>query len=586
MKYYIVFLITICVFLFPLSGAEVEFSASVDAETVGLDDYVIYTITFKGIQNPVSPDISSIGDFNVIQTSRSSEFKFINGESSSFINYIYYLSPLKEGTLIIPPVKYIYKGKLYKTEMFKIIAVKGSIRKVSPRKRRRSIFDLDEGMSPFESSRSVPTEIDVKLKALVSKKKLLIGEQIIYKVLLYSRNRIESVNLISGQSFPGFWQEWYPVKRSIDGSREVIDGKEYQVYEIRKAALFPSETGELQIPSVRFELSLSDNSFSFFSAPKKISRSTNNIKIKVENIPGNNGSFPVGNMKLTVTSLKSELNINELLSIIVRVKGFGNIKTVKIPEFVSGDDFDVFPSKITRKTDYKESGIFGVITAEVPVSFKRAGHVTIPSLEIKYFDPVAYKVKISRSKEFVINVTGVREERSDAENIISGGVSKRGSDIDFIIKGRIWEQKRFFYQSLLFRIILLLIIMLVIFVFLYEYVIKVHILGNKNYLKKKSVSNLLGRLDNIKDYGEVFQIIEEYIEEKTGIPRSEINNIRIENIFSSSGIGKRDIETFLRIRTESELSRFSRSTIKTLSQIKDEISGLKNLIKKIDSKLK
>lgn len=583
-KYLVIFFLFI--FISPINSAEIEFTASVDAETIGLDDYLIFTVTFKGIQNPVPPELSGLGDFNVIQTSRSSEFKFINGVSSSYINFIYYLAPLKEGTLVIPPLKYVHNNRVFKTPGFKVIAVKGSIKKISPKKRRRSLFDLDEDLSPFESFRSSPQEIDVKLKAIVSKKRARVGEQLIYRILLYSMNRIESVNLVSGQSFPGFWQEWYPVRKSIDGKSEVIDGKKYQVYEIRKAALFPSREGELLIPSVRFEMSLSDNSFSFFSNQRKLTRSTNSIRIDVKKIPENIENLPVGSMKITAKADKKSIDINDLLSIIVKVRGFGNIKTLKIPEFNNGEDFKIFPSKISRKIDYKNNGIYGVVTAEVPVSFRNIGIVAIPSLKFKYFDPADSKIKISESREFNIEVRGAREEYPSNNKSISGGIAKKGSDIDFIMEGSIRDQKRFIYETVLFRSIIFLVLIFILSLPVYEYIIKVYILGNKKYLKKRVVQNLLRKLDNIKDHGEVFQIIEEYLEEKTGIRRSEINNNRIEDIFYSSGISKTDTEEFLRIRGESELSRFSPSTIKTMSQFRNEITELKTIIKRIEKRLK
>ncbi len=572
--------------IIPLDSADVEFTASVDAEMIGLEDYLIYTITFKGIQNPVQPDLSEIGDFNVIQTSRSSEFRFINGVSSSYVNFLYYLAPLKEGALVIPPLKYVHNNNIFKTQGFKIVVVKGNIKKIAPKNNRRSMFDLDEDLSPFKSFRSAPQEIDVKLRAKISKKLALVGEQLIYRILLYSRNRIESVNLISGQSFPGFWQEWYPVSKSIDGASEVIDGKNYQVYEIRKAALFPSKEGELLIPSVRFELSLSDNSFSFFSTPRKITRSTNSIRISAENLSGNSINLPVGRLNITAKSDKNSIDINELLTITVEVRGFGNIKMLKIPEFKNGKFFKVFPSKITRKTSFKDNGIFGNVITEVPVSFKEPGVVIIPSLEFKYYDPLESEIKISKSRELSINVTGNREEYLSDINPVSGGISKIGSDIDFIKKGTIKDQKRFIYKSVLFRIVLFLVFMVSLSFPIYEYFIKSHILGNKKYIKKRVVQSLLKKLDNLKEYGDVFQIIEGYLEVKTGMRRSEINNNRIENLFYSSGISKNDTEEFLRIRTESELSRFSPSTIKTFSQFRIEITELKNLIKRIDLKLK
>ncbi len=574
------------ILLLPGICAEIEFKASVDAETIGLEDYLVYTVTFKGIQNPAPPDISEIGDFNIIQTSRSSEFKFINGVSSSYINFIYYLAPLKEGTLMIPPVRYVHNNKILKTQQFRILAVKGSVKKVSPKKRSRSIFDMDEDLSPFDAFKPARTEIDVKLRASVSKTRVRLGEQLIYRVLLYSRSRVESVNLISGQSFPGFWQEWYPVKKSIDGTTEVIDGKNYQVFEIRKAALFPSATGDLSIPSVKFELSLSDNSLSFFSSPRKITRSTNNIKIKVEDSSGNKNALPVGQMSILAEPDKSSIDINELLTIKVVVRGYGNIKTVNIPEYLNSSAYKVFPAKINRKINYEENGIYGIVSSEVPISFNSTGEIKIPSLEFSYYDPYESKIKVSRTRELTINVSGKREKYDPSSVPATGGVSKIGSDIDFIIKGKIRDQKNFIYNTPFFRILILLIFVSIFLIPFYEYVIKTRIIGSRNFQKKRILQDMWKKLDNVKQYEEIFQIIEDYLERKTGIRRSEINNTRIEDLFYSSGISKNETGEFLRIRKESELSRFSRSTIKTLSQISDEVISLKKIIKIIDPKLK
>ncbi len=572
----------IFVFVFPLIGDEIEFSASVDAETIGLNDYLIYTVTFKGIQNPSHPDVESIADFRIVQTSRSSEFKFINGVSSTYVNFVYYLAPLKEGILIIPPLKYVHNNHVYKTESIKIVAVKGSVKKVAPKRKRRSIFDSD--FPSYEPFRSAPREINIKTVARINKRRVRQGEQLIYKVLLYSTNRIESVNLVSGQSFPGFWQEWYPVKKSIDGRQEIIDGKKYVVFEIRKAALFPTKSGKLKIPSLKFELFMRDGSFSFFSTPEKITRVTNPIIIDV--LDNSNGNLPIGRFKITVDVENNSIDINELLSVNIKVRGSGNIKTLKIPEFESSDRFKIFPSKISRKIYYTDNGIKGYVSAEVPVSFNEKGTVTLPALKFEYFDPVESKTKTTESKKIEVFVSGVKEISDSNVNNRIGTILKKGSDINFIKTGTIYDQKIFIYQTVIFRVFLFLIIIGIVAFLIYEYFVKRFILGNEKIIRKRVVQNLLNRLDNVKGFAEIFQIIEEYIERKTGISRSEINVVKIENIFYSSGVSKVDTKEFLRIRQESEQSRFSGSTIKTPLQLEREISELKRIIKRIDSKLK
>ena len=114
----------ILLFWFLLLGTDIEFKASINADKIGIDDILVYTITFKGINNPPQPDISSIKDFRTTQTSQSTEFRFVNGVSSYYTNFVFYLQPQKTGTLTIPPVSYDHKGEEKKSSSKRILIYK------------------------------------------------------------------------------------------------------------------------------------------------------------------------------------------------------------------------------------------------------------------------------------------------------------------------------------------------------------------------------------------------------------------------------------------------------------------------------
>ncbi|MCP5045957.1 MAG: protein BatD, partial [bacterium] len=175
-------------------------------------------------------------DFKIAQTSRSTEFRFVNGVTSYYTNFVYYLTPLRTGAFTLPPVTYEDNGRQHKTRTFTVTVVKGSVAPpTQPRRRRRpSIFDDDDFFSSPFRRRSQPREVDIKVVPVLSKRTVVKGEQIIFKILLYTNTRIQSVNMLSNQSLPGFWQEWFPVSRSIEGENRQIDGNVYQVFEVRK----------------------------------------------------------------------------------------------------------------------------------------------------------------------------------------------------------------------------------------------------------------------------------------------------------------------------------------------------------------
>lgn len=567
-----------------LLAQEVEFGASINADKIGRDDLLVYTLTIKGLRNPSPPDISDITDFETVSTSTSTEFRIINNQTSYFFNYIYYLRPRRTGTLNIPAAAFEYNGRQYRSQSFTVEVVEGSVAPPTSAQRRRSPFDFDDDFfsSPFERARR--REIDVRLDAQVSKKRVVKGEQIIYKVLLYTRNRIESVNLVSNQSFPGFWQEWYPVPRSIEGRSQQIDGKIYQVYEIRKAALFPNKTGTVTIPSLRFELGLVDSAFSVFSIPDKIVRSTPEVGIQVEELPPSAGGLPVGNFNFSVDADREKIDINDILTLRVKIRGTGNIKTLTPPELASGDDFKVFPAKISRSFNFDREPLSGVVEAEIPVSFKKAGTIFLPSLTFAYFDPRQNTTAQTGSRPLMIRVTGQKEKQAEAVTLPRTEIIKAGEDIDFIKKGRISDQQNGFHRSTVFWLLLILPFGLNILFLLKNLVFDRFISHSPLLYRKKLLNQTIKQLHRIKEYGEITGILENYLSKRTGLGFSAITNQAIEEIFDRSRIGDRERRLFLRIKSESESTKFSPQK-KSAQESRRDVQSLIDVLKKIDGKL-
>jgi hypothetical protein len=267
------------------SGRDIEIKASISADKIGMDDVLIYTVTFKGINNPRQPAVSHFKDFKAAQTSRSSEFRFINGVASYYTNFMFYLMPLKTGKLTLPPVTYQYEGKEYKTQPFTVEVVKGSLAPSQPQTTRPRTWpfdrDEDDPLAPSRRERR-RQEIDVKVLPFVSKKNVVVGEQVMFSVRLYTRNRIQGPRPVSNPSIPGFWQEWYPAPKVFDAENKLINGKVYTIAEILKVALFPTNSGAITIPSLKFEMGVADaDPLSFFSTTRPIYRFTPELTVNV-----------------------------------------------------------------------------------------------------------------------------------------------------------------------------------------------------------------------------------------------------------------------------------------------------------------
>lgn len=567
-----------------LYAADVEVTSSISSDKIGTDDVLVYTITFKGINNPQQPSLSHFRDFRVAQTSRGSEFRFINGVSSYYTNFVYYLMPLKTGTLDLPQVSYQHEGKSYKTQPFTVEVVTGSVQPKRPN-RPSSPMDMDDDFfsNPFERSRQ-QQPVDIKLIPQISARSVFKGQQVLFKVLLYTRNRIQGINMLSDQSIPGFWQEWFEIGRSIEGRTETIDGKLYQVYEIRKAALFPTQSGQVTIPALTFDLSLR-NTTSLFSDPRRIKRSTKALTISVSDPPPDAAGLPVGRFNFTVKPTKKSIDINDILTLKMQVSGFGNLKTIEVPGFKNSGEIKVYTPKISRRSEFQGNIFYSVIDVEVPVSFKKTGPVTMPRLEFKYFNPTSAAVVSLKSRAITIDVTGQKEKQTSASTVPLTEIIRQGEDIDFIKKGGISDQNSNLYNTRLFLLLLLLP-----FAFNLLYLLKVlvfdrMIAGSSALKKRKLLNRTLADLKSAREPGDLSPILENYLKEQAGIGFSAINSQSIDKLLAQYGVSDSDITTFIRLKSRSESYRFSPDKDAGHTQLKEDVRMLTGILKRIDSKI-
>ncbi len=565
------------------NGSPASVSAEISAQKIGLDDTLIYTLTFQNIDNPTQPDLSYLDDFQVLQTARSSEFQLRDGASRTTTRFTYYLMPTRSGRLDLPAVRYRHQGREHQTRAFAIEVVKGSLaRRSPPAGGSGAPFADDFFSSPFAPGK--PQQIDAFLRAAVSKSECLPGEQVLFRVRLFTRSRIEAVNMLSSASFAGFWQEWFPTPQSIVPESENVDGVVYQVYEIRKAALFASESGTLTIPALEFELQAADPGSPFLAA-RALRRSSQQVKVRVLEPPAAAAGLPVGRFTFSLAAPRLEADVNEIVTLSLRISGSGNTKAIVPPLPPASELALVYPPKVSRETDFAGAALTGTLRAEIPVAFKRRGEVVFAPLEFRYYDPQQKAVVSLRSDPVRLRVSGEKQSPALVRTAAGSAVVQQGEDIDFIKGGRApspappLHRRRWYVPLLaaLFAANLLVLLKVAAWDRL--------IAPSAGMRRRRILTQALKGLAAARRPGDLAPVMEAFFCATCGCGRSQVDDRRIAETLAVGGVAKAAIDRFLFLKGQSDLARFAPGG-KSALELQRDRRELGRLFREIDRKLK
>ena len=173
----------------------------------------------------------------------STQFQWINGRSSSSKSFIYTLLPEKEGPATIDPIEVPVGNRTYRTQAIPIQVTAASARAGPPRRRSLDPFG-DEDQRGMPRAGRLGEEVFVT--AELDRGSAYPGQQVTLSYHLYTMVGVGGIQLQENPPLTGFWVEDLAVEPSPDGSRKVIDGREYVDYVVKKHALFPNAVGDAQ----------------------------------------------------------------------------------------------------------------------------------------------------------------------------------------------------------------------------------------------------------------------------------------------------------------------------------------------------
>ncbi len=426
----------VALFLFVSIVQAQTFTATVDNNKVAENDRFELRFTFEGknlnaLKNFNPP---SLKDFRVLSgPNQSTSMQIINGMSSSSLTLSYILMPNTTGAFTIGSASIQYDDKLFTTDPIKITIVKGSVKPKD---------DSNSQVSNEEIAKNL------FIRASIDKNKVYLGEQVTVTYKLYTRLNIAAqMSVDKLPQYQGFWAEELETARNITFNREVIDGQQYSVGLLKRAALFPNQTGKLEVTP--FELTIpiqvqkkkNPNNVwdDFFGDPfgrseiVEYQAKSNTLKLDVIPLPENNkpASFrgAVGKFNFDASIDKQKTKTNEPITLKFNISGSGNIKLLELPPFELPNGFEKYDPKINEKI-IRSGKINGTKDAEYLLIPRIAGSRELPAIEFSYFDPENKSYRTIKSKSFNLTIEQGQSTGIDIAN--QNNINQLESDIRYI----------------------------------------------------------------------------------------------------------------------------------------------------------
>jgi len=413
-----------------------SFVATVDNNKVAENDRFELRFTFEGknlnaLKNFNAP---SLKDFRVLSgPNQSTSMQIINGVSSSSLTLSYILMPNATGAYTIGSASIQYEDKSYSSDPIQLSVVKG-------------LQKTKDASGNQISNEEIAKNLFIR--ATIDKNKVYLGEQVTVTYKLYTRLNIASqMSVDKLPQYQGFWAEELETTRNISFSREVVDGQQYSVGLLKRAALFPNQSGKLEVTP--FELTIpiqvqkkkNPNNVwdDFFGDPfgraeiVEYQAKSNTLKVDVMPLPENNkpASFrgAVGKFDFSASLDKSKTKTNEPINLKFDISGTGNIKLLELPPFELPNGFEKYDPKVDEQIS-RSGKISGSKKAEYLLIPRVPGKREIPAIEFSYFDPERKSYRTINSKVFDVTIAQGQSGPSDLAN--QQNVEQLESDIRFI----------------------------------------------------------------------------------------------------------------------------------------------------------
>jgi len=590
----------------PLSAFAQNFSASVDKNVVQQGEQFTLTLSLEGSSSASNLRLPEMANFMILSgPNQSTNMQWVNGRVSQSVSFTYILQPRDVGKFSIPSATINVGGKNLQTQPISIEVTKGA----PPQKKQQN--QQDQNASVDQQIRD-----NLFLRAVVDKAKVFQGEQITVTWKVYTRVNIVNYQLSKQASIPNAWTEDLEIAQQVSLTREVYEGKQWNVGVLKKTAIFPTQSGTMEINPLEVECVVqvqlrrqSNNPFDqffndpFFGNVQNVNYKTASQKLKIEVMPlpqnaptsfkGNVGVF-----KMDAQVTKDNVQTNEAVSLKIKISGTGNVRLIESPNVVLPNDFQKFDPKTNEDVNRKGDIVSGTKAFEYIMIPRFPGKKTVAPFEFSYFDTKKKDYVRLISPQFDLHVEGKATEQvsSNISSLSKENVALLNKDIRFIktSSGSFSQRGMYFYQTPMFLASLALpFFSFVAFVVLQQRRIKMN--ADLVSLRSRKASKVADKRLNAANqffkqqkkeefYAEVSRALWGFVGDKFAIPQAGISMENVLQKLLEKNVAEDVRMKFKQTIEQCEFARYAPSTDvsaemeRTYSEAKTTIESLEKIV--------
>jgi len=367
----IYFIISIFLSLILMNSAiaqDISISASIDTNMVQVGSGVTLTIRIHGIQLASAPKLPKIKGFRSQYLGPTTQVSIAGGQTKVSATHRYYLRAVQMGMYTIPAISIRHSRRVYETKPIKIQVIKGT----------RSA--QEKGITAKDVKESISLEI------IMSKKTAYVNEGIPVTIRLYVGSGVEVQEFNRQLDLPSAGFSVLPINNPTQ-RRMTIDSVRFVIVDF-STTVYPVRSGELTLGPAKIGCRALIRAIRGQRKARYITdveSEPHSITVKPLPTADQPSEFSgvVGQYELNVVAKPTSLEVGDPITLIMSVRGTGNIDAVNIPVITDLTQFKAHNPQI----NVKRSGNTGLKKFEQVIIPESVEIKAIPEIQFTYFDP-------------------------------------------------------------------------------------------------------------------------------------------------------------------------------------------------------